>query len=166
MSGQIKIMIVDDEERFLRPLTRRLELRDFDVAAFDKGEDAVEAARHEEFEMAIVDLKMPGMSGEQVLEILKSEQPLIEVIIVTGHGSIPSAVRCGHLDSFHYLQKPCETEELLDVLKNAYQRRVQRRLGIEPDEIERLLGDPAGESPLGILRRLKDIDEEGHAHRG
>jgi DNA-binding NtrC family response regulator len=165
MPGKIKIMVVDDEERILRPLAKRLEIRDFDVAAFSNGKDALEASRREEFELAILDLKMPGMSGEDLLEILKQEQPLIEAVILTGHGSIPSAVRCGHLDTIYYLQKPCETEELLDVLKNAYQRRVQRKHELQPEEMEEILNRVSGESPLGVLQRLRSIDEERDADR-
>jgi len=105
------------------------------------------------------------MSGEDVLQILKKQQPSIEVVILTGHGSIASAVRCGQLDSVHYLQKPCETEELLDVLKEAYQRRVQRKLQIEPAEMEKILERVSGEPPLGVLRCLKSIEEERNVHR-
>lgn len=165
MSGKIKIMVVDDEERILRPLAKRLEIRDFEVAAFSNGKDAVEAARREEFDLALLDLKMPGMSGEDVLEILKQEQPLIEAVILTGHGSIPSAVRCGNLDTIYYLQKPCETEELLDVLKNAYQRHVQRKHEIEPEAMEEILKSASGEPPLGVLRRLRSLDEERNVDR-
>ena len=165
MSGKIKILIVDDEERFLQALAKRLQLRDFDVAAFSNGQAAVAAARKEEFELVILDLKMPGMTGEQVLEILKKEHPLTEVVILTGHGSIPSAVQCTISGSYNYLQKPCETEELLDVLRSAYQRRVQRKLQIDPEEMENRLSVATGESPLGILRRLKNMEKAGDGAR-
>lgn len=158
MAEKIKILIVDDEARFLQTLTQRLRLRDFDVAAFTNGQEAVEAARKDEFDLALVDLKMPGMTGELVLETLKRDRPLMEVIILTGHGSIPSAVRCTQAGSYNYLQKPCETEELLEVLKNAYQKRVQRKLRIEQEKMDKLLQISLGESPLGILRRLKELD--------
>jgi DNA-binding NtrC family response regulator len=158
VAEKIKILIVDDEARFLQTLTQRLRLRDFDVAAFTNGQEAVEAARKDEFDLALVDLKMPGMTGELVLETLKRDRPLMEVIILTGHGSIPSAVRCTQAGSYNYLQKPCETEELLEVLKNAYQKRVQRKLRIEQEKMDKLLQISLGESPLGILRRLKELD--------
>jgi two-component system NtrC family response regulator len=159
MGDKIRILIVDDEERFLNTLAQRLRLRDFDVAAFSNGQEAVEAARSREFDLAIVDLKMPGMTGEQVLEIIKRERPLTEVIILTGHGSIPSAVHCTQVGSYNYLQKPCETDELLEVLKNAYQRRIQKKLQIDQEKMEKMLDTSLGESPLGILRRLRDLDK-------
>jgi len=159
MSDKIRIVIVDDEERFLNTLAQRLRLRDFDVSTYANGQDAVEAARRQEFDLAIVDLKMPGMTGEQVLEILKTEHPLTEVIILTGHGSIPSAVHCTQVGSYNYLQKPCETDELLEVIKNAFQRRIQKKLQIDQEKMEKMLDTSLGESPLGILRRLREMDK-------
>jgi DNA-binding NtrC family response regulator len=159
MAEKIKILIVDDEERLLQTLAQRLRLRDFEVRTFSNGQDALEAARREEFDLALVDLKMPGLSGEQLLGLLKKEHPLMEVVILTGHGSIPSAVHCTQAGSYNYLQKPCETDELLEVLKDAYQRRVQRKLALDQEKMEKLLGIATGESPLGILRRLRNIEQ-------
>jgi DNA-binding NtrC family response regulator len=158
VADKIKIMIVDDEARLLQTLAQRLRLRDFDVATFTSGQEAIAAAHNADFDLALVDLKMPGMTGELVLETLKRDHPLIEVIILTGYGTIPSAVRCTQAGSYNYLQKPCETEELLEVLKNAYQKRVQRKLQIEQDKMDSLLHISLGESPLGVLRRLKELD--------
>ena len=160
MSTKIKLLIVDDEVRFLQTLTQRLSMRDFEVTPVENGDDAVKAARAQEFDLAIVDLKMPGLSGEQVLEILKEEHPLIEVVILTGHGSIDSAVECTRTGSYSYLQKPCGTEELLNVLREAYQRRVQRKLKLDEERMSRLMNIAIGESPLGILRRLREIEDE------
>lgn len=160
--ARINLLFVDDETDFLVPMTRRLEQRGFRVTAVDRGEKAVEMARKVPVDVALVDLKMPGISGKETLEALKRDHRWMEVIILTGHGSIPSAVRCTQAGSCNYLQKPCETEELLEVLKNAYQKRVQRKLQIDQEKVEKLLGISMGESPLGILRRLREI-EQGQA---
>lgn len=160
MSKKIKLLIVDDEDRFLQTLSKRLSMRDFDVTAVSEGTKAIELAREERFDLALVDLKMPGMSGEQVLEALKQEHPDIEVVILTGHGSIDSAVRCTQGGSYSYLQKPCETDELLNVLREAYTKRVQRRLELDEARMEEMLAAAVNESPLAVLRRLKEIDEE------
>ena len=158
MPAKIKLLIVDDETRFLNTLTQRLSLRDFDVTPVENGRAALEAAEREEFDLALVDLKMPGMSGEEVLEALKQKHPLIEVIILTGHGSVDSAVYCTKTGSHSYLQKPCGTEELLEVLKDAYQKRVRRKLAIDQEKLNRLMDLAVGESPLGILRRLRELE--------
>ena len=161
MLTKIRLLIVDDEERFLRTLAQRLTMRDFDVTTASDGEKAIQAARNVPFDLALVDLKMPGMGGEKVLELLKDQDPFIEVVILTGHGSIDSAVECTKLGSYHYLQKPCETEELLTVLRKAYQRRVQQKLQLDEQKLTELLGTVSSESPLGILRKLRDIEEKG-----
>lgn len=157
MAERIRILIVDDEVRFLQTLSQRLSLRDFDVTPFSNGRDAVEAARQQPFDIALLDLKMPGMPGEQVLAALKAEHPDLEVVILTGHGSIDSAVDCTRSGSYRYLQKPCETETLMNVLLDAYQHRVQRKLEVSEERMSSLLGAAVGESPLAILRRLKEI---------
>jgi len=130
MLDNIQLLIVDDEVRFLQTLKERLQLRGFDVTAVTNGTLAIEAARNTRFDLALLDLKMPGMNGEEVLRILKEEHPLMEVIILTGHGSVESAVDCTKAGSHSYLQKPCETEELLEMLKDAYHKRVQRKLAM------------------------------------
>ncbi len=161
MAEKIKLLIVDDEVRFLETLSKRLSIRDFDVTPVTNGTEALETARKQRFDLALVDLKMPGMTGEQLLDALKSEHPDIEVVILTGHGSIDSAVHCTQAGSYSYLQKPCETEELLSVLRDAYAKRVQRRLEIDTARMEEMLNTAVGESPLAVLRRLKEMDQSG-----
>jgi DNA-binding response OmpR family regulator len=73
MSDKIKILIVDDEIAFLKSMAKRLEIRDFEIRTASRGDDAVHIARREQFDLALLDLKMPGLDGRQVLEILKKE---------------------------------------------------------------------------------------------
>ena len=166
MTGKIKLLIVDDEERFLSTLAQRLGLRDFDVTPVNSGEKALEAAKNQAFDLALVDLKMPGLSGEDVLDVLKKNDPYIEVVILTGHGSIDSAVYCTEHGSFSYLEKPCDTDELLEVLKDAYQKRVQRKLKLTEETMESFLNGAAGGSPLGILRKIRRMEEENGPKEG
>jgi len=158
MTDNIQLLIVDDEVRFLDTLKERLQMRGFDVTAVTSGTQAIEAARSTHFDLALVDLKMPGMDGEEVLRLLKLEHPLMEVIILTGHGSIESAVDCTKAGSHSYLQKPCETDQLLEVLKDAYHKRVQQKLELDKKKVDELLEIATGESPLGIIRRLRELE--------
>ena len=160
VANKIKLLIVDDEERFLKTLAERLGMRDFDVTPVSDGGMAIETAKKGKFDLALVDLKMPGMSGEQVLTHLKQNDPHIEVVILTGHGSVVSAVECTKIGAFGYLQKPCETDELIAVLKDAYQQRIKKKLKIDEDKMDELMGTFAGDSPLGILRKLKKMEDE------
>lgn len=159
MVGKIKLLIVDDEVRFLNTLKQRLSMRDFEVTAVSNGKDAIETARNKEFELALVDLKMPGMDGEKVLELLKKNDPFIEVVILTGHGSLESSVSCSKLGSHGYLQKPCETFELLQVLKGAYKSRVRKKKQLTDEKIDELTKENSNEDQLQILRILKKMEE-------
>lgn len=157
---KINLLIVDDEEVFLESIKKRLEVRDFNVIAANRGEKAIEAARSNPVDVALVDLKMPGMNGEETLEALKKEHAFMEVVILTGHGSMDSAVECTRKGAYHYLQKPCELEKLLEVLSDAYRARVMSKRKIRQEQMDKLLGEARGESPLAILRKLKELDEE------
>jgi DNA-binding NtrC family response regulator len=157
---RIRLLIVDDEVRFIEALSRRLGLRDFDVTAVTSGKEALKTAEQQEFDLAIVDLKMPEMSGERLLGILKQRDPSIEVVMLTGHGSIDSAVNCTKLGAFCYLQKPCETDELLRVLREAYQKRLETKLQADVERMAELARIATEQSPLAALRKLRELEKQ------
>ena len=158
MLKKINIMLVDDEEVFLESMKKRLEMRGFEVIPASNGETALEAADAHDFDIALVDLKMPGMSGEEVLSELKKKHPLLEVIILTGHGSIESAVECTQEGAYKYLQKPYEFDKLIETLIEAYKSRLINKTMIEREKIE--AGLKTAVTPLDILRRLREFDQE------
>ncbi len=159
MEDKIRLLIVDDEVKFLDSIAHRLELRGFDVIKASTGQSAVEAARNQKFDLALLDLKMPGMDGRQVLEILKKEHKFIEVIILTGHGSLESAVECTKLGAFSYLPKPYELDKLIESLKEAYQARMEKKFQLDQERMDKIMKIANTESPLGILRRLRELDD-------
>ena len=160
MADKIKLLIVDDEVQFLKSIAQRLELRDFDVTTATNGKEALDATRIEKYDLALLDLKMPGMDGKEVLGVLKKEHRFLEVIILTGHGSIDSAVECTRLGAFDYLPKPYELDNLLDVLKRAYQARLNKKFDADQSRLDKIAEIAAGNSPLGILRELQKLDNE------
>ncbi len=160
MSSSIKLLIVDDEVKFLESIAQRLEMRDFDVTTAANGPDAVNIAKDEKFDLALLDLKMPGMDGQQVLEILKKEHKFLEVIILTGHGSVDSAVECTKLGAFSYLPKPYELDKLLEVLRQAYEARLNKKFQADTERMEKLSKIAQGSSPLGILRAMRELDDD------
>ena len=159
MTDRIKLLIVDDEVKFLQAIARRLEMRDFDVTAAASGPEALAAAEDERFDLALLDLKMPGMDGQRVLEELKRRHRFLEVVILTGHGSLDSAVECTKLGAFGYLPKPYELDRLIEVLRDAYEHRLRCKLAAEQHRVEELMQSAVGESPLAILRRLRELDD-------
>ncbi len=157
---KIRLLIVDDEVKFLDSIAQRLEMRDFDVTKATNGKDALEIARTQRFDLALLDLKMPGMNGKEVLEILKREHKFLEVIILTGHGSLDSAVECTRLGAFDYLPKPYELEKLLEKLQRAYEARLQKKFKADQERMEKITALASGSSPLEILRELRRLDNE------
>lgn len=160
MEHVIKLLIVDDETRFLNAIAQRLTKRGLDVRTAANGADAIEMARAEKFDIALLDLKMPGMDGGQVLRILKEEHQFLEAIVLTGHGSLESAVELTKLGAFSYLPKPYELDKLIEVLKEAYETRLKNKFASDQAKIDKIVAMASGESPLGILRRLRELDDE------
>ena len=157
MDRKIKLLFVDDETRFLETLAKRLSLRDFDVTAATSAEEAISALESGKFEIALVDLKMPGMGGERLLELIAKRYPEMETIVLTGHGTIDSAVECTRNGAYRYLQKPCETEALLSTLSGAYQSYLGRKMRLDEQKMASILDSAGGASPLSILRRLREL---------
>ena len=139
----INVLVVDDEEEFLASITKSLSVRNFKVVAVNRGEKAIEAVKEHGVDVALVDLKMPGINGEETLAALKKEQEGLEVIILTGHGTIDSAVECTRIGAFAFLQKPCELNELLDTLHRAYEKKQKNVEEINERRIKGILKSKA-----------------------
>ncbi len=122
-----KLLIVDDERQFVRTLSERLRLREIgSVIAYD-GETALDMIKEEEPEVMILDLKMPGIDGIEVLKRVKQTNPHIEVIILTGHGSEADKELCMKLGAFAYLEKPVDVSVLSETIKKANEKIKQSR---------------------------------------
>jgi len=117
-----KILLVDDEREFVQTLSERLLMRDMGSAVTYDGESALELVKEDEPDVMILDLKMPGIDGIEVLRKIKETQPAIEVIILTGHGSEEDRETCMDLGAFAYLHKPVDINELSDTIKKANEK--------------------------------------------
>jgi len=116
-------------------------------------------AKNNPIDIALVDLKMPGISGEETLKLLKQEHKWMEVVILTGHGAIDSAVECTKSGAYSYLQKPCELNILLEALQDAYKKKVMNKKQLEEKKMNELLNISMSNSPREILRKLREIDK-------
>ncbi|MEW6067444.1 MAG: response regulator [Nitrospirota bacterium] len=122
-----KLLLVDDERQFAQTLSDRLRLREIgSVIAYD-GESALDMIREEEPDVMILDLKMPGIDGIEVLKQVKQTNPLVEVIILTGHGSEADKELCMKLGAFAYLEKPVDVNLLSETIKKANEKIRQSR---------------------------------------
>ena len=156
----IKVLLVDDEVKLLESVSQRLSLRDFEVTTAPDGKKAIKAAKGDKFDVAIVDLRMPGMDGKEVLKTLKKRHKWLEVIILTGYGSVDSAAECTKLGAFGYLEKPCDFDKLIDVLKQAYTERLKKKFKHDKKRMEDIDFLSMGASPLSILASLRRLDDD------
>jgi DNA-binding NtrC family response regulator len=158
--NKIKLLMVDDEVKFLESISKRLALKNFDVTMAATGKEAIESAEKGFFDVAVVDFQMPGMDGVQVLNALKERHKYLEIIMLTGHATVDSAVECTKLGAFKYLEKPYNFEKLVEVIQEAYEARLKKKFEHNKkrrEEIEKL---SLRESPLGLLRALARLDDE------
>lgn len=123
----IKVLLVDDEKPFVETMSKRLEKRGLEVVQAFGGQEALEAlARTEEgpgLSAVILDVKMPVMDGLEVLSRIKRDFPLVEVIMLTGHATVESAIEGMKRGAFDYLMKPCDMEVLMAKVKEADQKK-------------------------------------------
>jgi sodium-dependent dicarboxylate transporter 2/3/5 len=119
-----KILLVDDEAKFRSDMAERLKLRGLETVQAGTGEEAIKVARSDsDIDVTVLDLRMPGLDGEQTLAELKKYAPAMQVIMLTGHGSMESAMTTGRLEAYGYLQKPCKIEDLLEMIESARRDR-------------------------------------------
>ena len=121
--GLYRILVVDDEELQREMLGGFLQKEGFSVSLADSGETALKLCQDEFFEVALIDLKMPGMDGIELLSRLKEINPEIQVIVITAHGSIETAVEAMRKGAFHYVNKPVDLEELKINVKKALENQ-------------------------------------------
>lgn len=117
---QIKILLVDDEEELVKTLSQRMNMRNFGTNIAFNGEAALKIVEDEIPDVVVLDLKMPGIDGMEVLRRIKNHYPGIEVIILTGHGSPNDEAQAKKLGAFAYLNKPVNIDELVDLIKQAH----------------------------------------------
>ncbi len=123
-------MVIDDEAPFRRLLQKRLSRNGCQVEEFDSAESAISRLEEKDFDVALVDIKMPGMDGIELLKKLKEINPNIEVIIITGHGSIDSAISAMKLGAYDYITKPCKLSELELIVEKAYEKSILQKENI------------------------------------
>lgn len=161
MDNTIKLLFVDDDEEFLHFMTSRLEKKGLDVSPHATGEDALKKDEQKVgFDVALLDLDLPCMDGDELLIKLKKRHPFLEVIMLTGHGSIESAARCTREGAYEYLLKPCGIEEVMKAITNAYSKRVKAKSKHKIEMVNKLMDKAIGYSPIEILEELQKLDEE------
>ncbi|MFH1137071.1 MAG: response regulator [Pseudomonadota bacterium] len=141
----IDILMIDDEKDFVEMLSIRLEDAGHRVRAAYSGEEGLRAVEESEPDVIILDIKMPGLDGIQTLKRIKSKRALAEILLLTGHGAVDSAVEGLKAGAFDYLLKPADFAELLEKLEAARKRKSEQETRIRQAEAR------------GLMRRTGDI---------
>jgi DNA-binding NtrC family response regulator len=117
-------MLVDDEADFVATMTKRLKKRELDVMTAFSGREALETLeKHQNIDVVILDVKMPGMDGIETLKKIKVAYPLVEVVMLTAHATVESAIEGMRFGAFDYLMKPCGMEELMGKVQEATRKK-------------------------------------------
>lgn len=140
---KIRVLLVDDEKEFADVLAERLEARNFFAVTALSGEEALERLREQDFDVVLLDMVMPRMSGIETLRAIKQLKPLVEVVMLTGHATVESAVQAMKMGAFFYLMKPTDTKKLLESIANAFKRKAEHEERIRQAEIERIMNAPS-----------------------
>ncbi|MDH3558078.1 MAG: response regulator [Syntrophobacteria bacterium] len=143
---KIRVLLVDDEEQFVETLAERLAMRDYDVTTSLSGDDALEQVRGYNFDVVVLDVLMPGVDGIETLREIKQIKPLTEVIMLTGHATVETAIEGMKLGAYDYLMKPCETEELITKINKAQERKAEHEERIREAKVKKL-----ETSPMSVL---------------
>jgi two-component system OmpR family response regulator len=136
--ASFRVLIVDDEEEFVETIVKRLKERGLAAEGVTSGKQALELMQTQDFDVVILDVKMPGMDGIETLREIKKRKPMTEVIMLTGHGSVESGIQGLQLGAYNYVMKPVPLDELLEQMNQAYERKVieeERMLSAEPKEV-------------------------------
>lgn len=134
-----KVLIVDDEKDFVAMFSLRLQAQGEKVSTAYSGKQALEVLSQAPIDVVILDIRMPGMDGIDTLKQIKTKHPLVEVILLTGHGSTETAVEGMKLGAFDYLMKPAEFEEIAIKLDAARKRKDEQEERIRQAEVRLLI---------------------------
>jgi len=124
----IKVLLVDDERAFVDTLAQRLKMRELNVSTVYDGEQALSYVKGIEPDVMVLDLKMPGLHGIEVLREVKKDFPHMQVIILTGHGTDRDAEEAKRLGGFDFMRKPADIDNLVRRIKEAYNEKIERMM--------------------------------------
>ena len=147
---KMKLMLVDDEERFLATTQKLLARKGYEVLTATSGTEALETLKRKMVHVVILDVKMPGMDGITTLKEIKNDFPMVEVIMLTGHATVETAVEGLQSGATDYLMKPTGIDELLEKANKAFEKRQQLEEKIRMAQARKFM-----KSPREILRDAK-----------
>ncbi|OQX00068.1 MAG: two-component system response regulator [Desulfobacteraceae bacterium A6] len=136
---KIKILLVDDEKEFIETLAERLVVRDFSVQTAFDGDEAIAKIKAQDFDVVVLDVLMPGKNGIETLKEIKNLKPLVNVIMLTGHATVETAIEGMKAGAYDYLMKPTDTNDLVGKITKAYNIKAEHEERIRNAEINKII---------------------------
>lgn len=152
---KMKMMLVDDEERFLQTTEKLLTKKGFAVLTATSGAEALERLEKTTVHVVILDVKMPGMDGIETLRRIKAQYPLVEVIMLTGHASVESAIDGLKSGATDYLMKPADIDDVIAKAEEAFEKRQRLEEKIRLAQSKRYM-----KSPREIIKSAEAADSK------
>jgi DNA-binding NtrC family response regulator len=162
--SKIRVLLVDDEEDYVKTMAERMSMRDLQSTVALSGEEALDVLETDPPDVIVLDLRMPGMHGMEVLEKVKRDHPHIQVIILTGHGGEREEKEARRLGAFEYLQKPADLGSLVDTIQGAWRRSIQAArefLKDRGEEFDRTM-TAAALAEGGMPDEAREVMEKAH----
>ncbi len=136
---KIKVLLVDDEKDFVDAMGERLKIRDFNVTIAYSGKSALEMIKKVDFDVIVLDVMMPEMTGTQALKEIKDINPLLQVLMLTGAASVENAIEGMKLGAYDFLMKPASADDLAEKIKAARQIKAEHDDRIRNAEISKIV---------------------------
>lgn len=133
---KFRVLIVDDEVEFVETIVKRLRDRGLEAEGVHSGPEALSLLEGRDFDVCVLDYRMPGMDGIEALRLMKKKKPLMEVIMLTGHGSVESGIQGLQLGAYNYVMKPAPLKDLLYQMELAYERKLIEEERLRESETE------------------------------
>lgn len=136
---KINLLLVDDEKEFVDTLAERLKIREINVSTALNGDEAIKLVEENNFDIIVLDVQMPGKSGTETLAEIKNIEKLAQVIMLTGHATVESAIEGMKNGAYDYLMKPTDIDDLIEKINSAYKIVTEQRNKIRQAEIDNII---------------------------
>lgn len=150
-----KVLLVDDEVVFTENMSSLLSTRGYQVTAVNNGESAISALEEKDFDVVVLDLKMPGMDGITTMKEINKLGIFTEILVLTGHGSVDTAMEAVKLGAYDYLTKPCDIDELTAKIEGAREKKGGKVKNDLDNKIKKVVESPKGTFSLFPKRNKK-----------
>ena len=157
-----RILLIDDEAAFTKNMSKLLSYRGYRVDTAESGDKAIRMLEEKEFDVIVLDLKMPGMDGIATLKEIKQLGLFTETLILTGHGSIDTALEAMKLGAYDYLTKPCDIDELVDMIEGAWEKKDEVETKDRDEKIRKLVESPSAALEMFPKKKREKRRNQGH----